>query len=99
MLEGVPWTIAAAGTVAADGEYGQKLTTPDFALDLTAWPRSEVFVQTSAEQLEAALAVDQDEWREEIPQIQEWFAKIGTDKVPAMLMTELDGLRARLGVL
>ena len=32
-----------------------------------------------------------------MPQIQEWFEKIGTDKVPAMLMTELDGLRARLG--
>ena len=40
----------------------------------------------TAEQLEAALAVDPDEWREEIPQIQEWFEKIGTDKVPAMLM-------------
>ena len=37
------------------------------------------------------------EWRAEVPQIQEWFEKIGTDKVPAMLMTELDGLRARLG--
>jgi phosphoenolpyruvate carboxykinase (GTP) len=47
--------------------------------------------------LEAALRVDVDEWRAEVPQIQEWFEKIGTDKVPAMLMTELDGLRARLG--
>ncbi len=56
-------------------------------------------LDVTTEQLEAALAVDQDEWREEIPQIQEWFAKIGTDSVPAMLMTELDGLRARLDVL
>jgi phosphoenolpyruvate carboxykinase (GTP) len=56
-------------------------------------------LDVTTEQLEAALMVDQDEWREEIPQIQEWFAKIGTDSVPAMLMTELDGLRARLGVL
>jgi phosphoenolpyruvate carboxykinase (GTP) len=43
------------------------------------------------------LAVDPDEWRAEIPQIQEWFEKIGSDKVPAMLMTELDSLKARLG--
>jgi phosphoenolpyruvate carboxykinase (GTP) len=56
-------------------------------------------LDVTTEQLEAALVVDPDEWRAEIPQIQEWFAKIGTDKVPAMLMTELDGLRARLGVL
>jgi phosphoenolpyruvate carboxykinase (GTP) len=56
-------------------------------------------LDVTTEQLEAALTVDHDEWREEIPQIQEWFAKIGTDSVPAMLMTELDGLRARLGVL
>jgi phosphoenolpyruvate carboxykinase (GTP) len=49
------------------------------------------------EALEAVLRVDVDEWRAEVPQIQEWFEKIGSDKVPAMLMTELDGLRARLG--
>jgi phosphoenolpyruvate carboxykinase (GTP) len=49
------------------------------------------------EQLEQALAVDPEEWRHEVPQIQEWFEKVGTDKVPAMLWTELDGLKARLG--
>ena len=46
--------------------------------------------------LEAALAVDVDEWRAELPQIQEWFEKFGDD-LPAVLWTELDGLRARLG--
>jgi phosphoenolpyruvate carboxykinase (GTP) len=56
-------------------------------------------LDVTTEQLAAALTVDPDEWRDEVPQIQEWFAKIGTDTVPAMLMTELDGLRARLGVL
>jgi phosphoenolpyruvate carboxykinase (GTP) len=49
------------------------------------------------EQLEKVLRVDDDEWRAEIPQIQDWFETIGSDKVPAMLLTELDGLRARLG--
>ena len=46
--------------------------------------------------LEAALAVDLEEWTAEIPQIQEWFEKFGDD-LPAVLWTELDGLRARLG--
>ncbi len=49
------------------------------------------------DQIEQVLAVHPAEWRDEVPQIQEWFDKIGSDKVPAMLWTELDGLRARLG--
>ena len=44
-----------------------------------------------------ALAVDAEEWKAEIPQIQEWFDKFGDD-LPAVLWTELDGLKARLGV-
>ena len=42
------------------------------------------------------LTVDADEWRAEIPQITEWFEKFG-DKLPTVLWTELDGLKARLG--
>ncbi len=49
------------------------------------------------QQVEKVLAVDPAEWRDEVPQIQEWFEKIGSDKVPAILWTELDALRARLG--
>ncbi|MGO4255102.1 phosphoenolpyruvate carboxykinase (GTP) [Marmoricola sp. RAF53] len=48
-------------------------------------------------QLEQALAVDVEEWKAEIPQIQEWFEKFGDD-LPSVLWTELDGLKARLGV-
>jgi phosphoenolpyruvate carboxykinase (GTP) len=51
----------------------------------------------SAEALEQALAVDPEEWKAEIPQIQEWFEKFGDD-LPAVLWTELDGLKARLGL-
>ena len=40
--------------------------------------------------------VDPEEWKAEIPQIQEWFEKFG-DQLPAVLWTELDGLKARLG--
>ncbi|GAA3638339.1 phosphoenolpyruvate carboxykinase (GTP) [Microlunatus ginsengisoli] len=44
----------------------------------------------------AALEVDVDEWRAELPLIEDWFAQIG-DKVPTELLTELDVLRGRLG--
>jgi phosphoenolpyruvate carboxykinase (GTP) len=50
----------------------------------------------SAEALDAALAVDPEEWKAELPQITEWFEKFG-ESLPAVLWTELDGLRARLG--
>jgi phosphoenolpyruvate carboxykinase (GTP) len=56
--------------------------------------------QTAAltrEQLEIALAVDVDEWKNEIPQIEEWFAKFG-EQLPTQLRVELDGLKHRLGV-
>jgi len=49
------------------------------------------------EAIEKALSVDVEEWKAEIPQIQEWFEKFG-DNLPAVLWTELDGLKARLGM-
>ena len=49
------------------------------------------------EAVEQALTVDVEEWKAEIPQITEWFEKFG-DQLPAVLWTELDGLKARLGV-
>ncbi|MCP2325444.1 phosphoenolpyruvate carboxykinase (GTP) [Hamadaea flava] len=45
----------------------------------------------------AALKVDPEEWKAEIPQITEWFTKFG-DKLPGVLWAELDALKARLGV-
>jgi phosphoenolpyruvate carboxykinase (GTP) len=47
-------------------------------------------------QLAAVLKVDPAEWRQELPQITEWFEKFG-DKLPTALWTELDGLKIRLG--
>ncbi|MEJ7634793.1 phosphoenolpyruvate carboxykinase (GTP) [Aeromicrobium sp.] len=52
-------------------------------------------LDVSEDQLAKALRVDVDEWRTEIPQINEWFEKFG-DKLPTVLWTELDGLKARL---
>ena len=49
------------------------------------------------EQIQEALNVSTEEWAAEIPKIQEWFDKFG-DTLPATLWTELDGLKARLGV-
>jgi phosphoenolpyruvate carboxykinase (GTP) len=50
-----------------------------------------------AEDVAAALVVDPEEWKAEIPQVAEWFAKFG-DKLPGVLWAELDALKARLGV-
>ena len=47
------------------------------------------------DQLAKALTVDAEEWKVEIPQIEEWFKKFG-DKLPAVFWTELDGLKVRL---
>ena len=48
-------------------------------------------------ELAKALEVDVEEWKAEIPQITEWFEKFGED-LPAVLWTELDSLKARLGM-
>ena len=49
----------------------------------------------SREQVEQALAVKPEEWREEIPQITEWFQKFG-DKLPSTMWDELEILKSRL---
>jgi phosphoenolpyruvate carboxykinase (GTP) len=63
----------------------------------TRWPYSidVTGLDLSLEALETALAVDADEWKAEVPLIEEWFAKIG-DKLPESLRVELDTLKSRL---
>ncbi|SDI59111.1 phosphoenolpyruvate carboxykinase (GTP) [Actinokineospora alba] len=46
--------------------------------------------------IEAALKVDVDEWKAELPLIEEWFDKIG-DKLPTPLRDEFEALKQRLG--
>ncbi|GAB1512105.1 phosphoenolpyruvate carboxykinase (GTP) [Actinophytocola sp. KF-1] len=53
-------------------------------------------LDASRADIEAALRFDADEWRAEIPLIEEWFAKIG-EKLPTLLRAELDALKTRLG--
>jgi phosphoenolpyruvate carboxykinase (GTP) len=47
------------------------------------------------EDIRAALEVDLDEWRAEVPLIEQWFATIG-DKLPTALQDELAALKQRL---
>ncbi len=53
-------------------------------------------LETDEAMIAKALAVDEDEWKAELPLIDEWFAKIG-DKVPSQLRDELATLKTRLG--
>lgn len=53
-------------------------------------------LDVDAADVEAALAVDADEWRAELPLIEEWFDFIG-DKLPTGLRDEFDALKQRLG--
>ncbi|HWO58603.1 MAG TPA: phosphoenolpyruvate carboxykinase domain-containing protein, partial [Umezawaea sp.] len=59
------------------------------ALDLSG-------LDASTEDIETSLKVDVDEWKAEIPLIEEWFAKIG-DKLPTSLRDEFEALKQRLG--
>ena len=45
----------------------------------------------------AVLAVDVEEWRAEIPLIEEWFDRIGSS-LPTSMRDELDALKLRLGL-
>jgi phosphoenolpyruvate carboxykinase (GTP) len=77
------------GTASAvDTPIGRVPTADD--LDLTDLPDAPV------EDIEAALRVNLDEWRAELPLIAEWFDKIG-HKLPASLRDELQALTHRLG--
>ncbi len=52
-------------------------------------------LDVSDDDIQTALNVDIDEWKQEIPLIEEWFAKIG-EKLPTELVSQLERLKARL---
>jgi phosphoenolpyruvate carboxykinase (GTP) len=82
------WIIERLEGTAAAVETPIGLVPAPGALDIDGLDLTE-------EEVRQALSVHRDEWREEIPQIQEWFEKFG-DELPAVLWTELDNLKARL---
>ncbi|WP_226346023.1 phosphoenolpyruvate carboxykinase (GTP) [Agilicoccus flavus] len=53
-------------------------------------------LDVTPEQLEAATRVDTQEWRAELPLIEEWFATFG-ERLPQELRAQLDRLRTDLG--
>jgi phosphoenolpyruvate carboxykinase (GTP) len=82
------WVIERLEGRGAAAETPIGMVPPASGLDLSG-------LDVSTEDVEAALAVDVDEWRAEIPQVTEWFGKFG-DKLPGVLWAELDALKARL---
>jgi phosphoenolpyruvate carboxykinase (GTP) len=84
------WIVQRLEGTASAVETPIGLVPPAEALDLSG-------LDIPIADVEAALRVDPAEWREEIPQIVEWFTKFG-DKLPGVLWAELDALKARLGV-
>jgi phosphoenolpyruvate carboxykinase (GTP) len=82
------WVIERLEGTAAAVETPIGLVPAPGALDIDGLDLTE-------DQVRQALAVDAAEWKREIPQIREWFAKFG-DELPAVLWTELDALEERL---
>ena len=52
-------------------------------------------LDVDAADVDEALAVNADEWREELPQIEEWFEFVG-EKLPTGIKDEFDALKHRL---
>ena len=75
------------GTAAAEETAIGHVPTTD-GLDLSG-------LDAPTEDIEAALEVDLDDWRAELPLIEEWFDKIG-DKLPTSMRDELEALKVRL---
>jgi phosphoenolpyruvate carboxykinase (GTP) len=76
------------GTAAAEETAIGHVPTPD-ALDASG-------LDPTPEQTGRALAVDADEWRQDLPQITEWIETFG-DTLPTTLRDELAILEHRLG--
>ena len=52
-------------------------------------------LDVSVDDVAKALAVNPDEWREELPQIEEWF-EFGGEKLPTGVRDEFEALKQRL---
>jgi phosphoenolpyruvate carboxykinase (GTP) len=75
------------------GDAGAEDTPIGFVPTLDDLDRDGLDVEGS--KLAAALRVDAEEWRAELPQIREHFAEFG-DRLPPALAEELDALEKRL---
>ena len=75
------------GTAAAVDTPIGRVPTPE-AIDTNG-------LDLSADELQQALAVDLEEWKAEVPLIEEWFDKVG-DALPGTMRDELEALKLRL---
>jgi len=82
------WVIERLEGTAAAQETPIGLIPAAGSLDLNG-------LELSEDAVSEATRFDADEWRAELPGIEEWFARFG-DSLPASLRAELDGLTARL---
>jgi phosphoenolpyruvate carboxykinase (GTP) len=82
------WVVERIEGKAAAEETAIGHVPPIDALDIAG-------LKAPAEDIEAALRVDLDEWRAELPLIEEWFDKIGA-KLPTSMRDELEALKVRL---
>ncbi|MDG5241229.1 phosphoenolpyruvate carboxykinase domain-containing protein [Staphylococcus aureus] len=55
-----------------------------------------VGLEISDSDLESATRFDAEEWKNELPLIEQWYENFG-DHLPASMRAELDALRERLG--
>jgi phosphoenolpyruvate carboxykinase (GTP) len=76
------------GTAAATETAVGYVPTAD-ALDLDG-------LDVPVADVEAALEVDPEEWKAELPLIEEWFEKVGA-RLPTSMRDELEALKLRLG--
>ena len=84
----IKWALERiAGTAPAIDTPIGRVPTAD-ALDLSG-------LDLTADELQAALAVHVDEWKNEIGSIEEWFDKIGSS-LPSSMRDELESLKLRL---
>ena len=83
------WALERIEGKAARGRHPDRPRADADALDTDG-------LDMSAEALEQALTVNVDEWRGELPLIEEWFDKIGPS-LPTSLRDEFESLKLRLG--
>ena len=84
----IKWALERiAGTAPAIDTPIGRVPTAD-ALDVSG-------LDLTADELQAALAVHVDEWKNEIGSIEEWFDKIGSS-LPSSMRDELESLKLRL---
>jgi phosphoenolpyruvate carboxykinase (GTP) len=83
------WAVERIEGSAAAVETPVGYVPADGSLDVSG-------LDMSTADLAAATSVHAAEWRDELPQIEEWFATIG-EQLPSGMHDELDALRLRLG--